>query len=75
MKIVAVDGREFSPQILQQAILDAKGSQTPLELITVNTGFYKILHIDYHAGPRYPVFERVANTPDRLDEILKPLTN
>lgn len=73
MKVLAVNGREFSPDVLQQAIRDAQGSQQSLEFITENTGFFKVITIDYHDGPRYPVFERVPGTPDRLDEILKPM--
>jgi hypothetical protein len=30
--------------------------------------------INYHDGERYPALERVAGTPDRLDEITKPVT-
>jgi len=38
-----------------------------------NTGFFKVLKVDYHGGEKYPVFERVASAPDRMDEILKPM--
>ena len=74
MQIVAVNGRQFSPAILNAAIADAKGSPAAIELIVENTGSYKVLHIDYHAGLHYPHLERVAATPDRLDDILAPLT-
>ena len=74
MKIFAVNGREFTPEVLLQAIRDAQGSQQPLEFITENTGFFKALTIDYHDGPKYPVLERIPGTPDRLDDILKPMT-
>ena len=74
MKILAINGRAFSPEVLQQAVRDAKGGQQPLEFITENTGFYKVLTIDYHDGPKYPALERVSGTPDRLDDILGPMT-
>ena len=74
MKILAVNGRQFSSDELRAAIRDAKGSSTPLEFITVNTGAYKVIRLDYHEGERFPAFERVAGTPDRLDEILKPMS-
>ena len=74
MKIIAVDGREFSPDVLRAAIKNAKGTQAPLEFIVGNTGFYKVVKIDYHDGEKFPAFERVTSTPDRLDEILKPMT-
>ncbi len=74
MKIVAVNGREFSPDLLRTAIREAKGTTAPLEFIVENTGFYKIVRIDYHGGERFPVLTRVDSAPDRLDDILKPMT-
>ncbi len=74
MQIVAVNGRQFSGQLLSDAIRDAKGNSAPIELIVVNTGVYKVIGIDYHDGLRYPHLERVDGTPDRLDDILKPMT-
>ena len=52
----------------------AKGNSNPIELIVVNTGVYKVLGLDYHDGLRYPHLERVEGTPDRLDDILKGMT-
>ncbi len=72
--IVAVNGRAYTNAILRSAILDARASGPALELITANTGYYKVIRVDYHGGERYPSLERVANTPDRLDDILKPMT-
>ena len=60
--------------MLRAAVKDAKGTQAPIEFIVENTGFFKVVKIDYHEGEKYPVFERVAGTPDRMDEILKPMT-
>ncbi len=74
MQIVAVNGQQFSGQLLSDAIRDAKGNSAPIELIVVNTGVYKVIGIDYHDGLRFPHLERVEGTPDRLDDILKPIT-
>jgi predicted metalloprotease with PDZ domain len=73
MQIVAVNRRQYSPQVLGDAITDAKTSAAPIELIAANTGYYKIVQLEYHGGLRYPHLERVDGTPDRLDDILKPL--
>ena len=74
MKLVAVNGRSFTPALLQEAVHDAEGSDAPaIELIVENTGYYKILNLDYHGGERYPALERVEGVPDSLDEILQPL--
>jgi predicted metalloprotease with PDZ domain len=74
MQLVAVNGRQFSVSLLGDAINDAKGNTTPIELIVVNTGYYKVVHLDYHEGLRFPHLVRVDGTPDLLDEILKPMT-
>jgi len=72
MKIVAVNGRAFTPTVLRQAVRDAKGSGAAVQLIVENTGYFKVLTIDYHGGERYPVLKRVTGTPDRVDDIVKP---
>lgn len=74
MVVVAVNGRQYTPQALGIAITNAKGSTQPVELIVSNTGYYKVVKVDYHGGLRFPHLERVQGTPDYLDEILKPMT-
>jgi predicted metalloprotease with PDZ domain len=72
MKIMAVNGRAYTPDVLKAAVHDAAGSGPAVELIVENTGYYKVIKLDYHGGERYPQLERVAGVPDRLDDILKP---
>ena len=74
MKIVAVNGRAYTPDVLKAAIHDAKDSGPAIELILLNTGYYKVVKLNYHDGERYPLLERVSSVPDRLDDILKPAT-
>ncbi len=74
MQIIAVNGRQYSGSLLNDAIRDATGNTNPISLIVANTGTYKVIGIDYHDGLRYPHLERVEGTPDRLDDILKPMT-
>jgi predicted metalloprotease with PDZ domain len=71
--IVAVNGRGFQLALLHQAIKDAVGSGPAIELIVANTGYYKVIKIDYHGGERYPQLERVDSVPARLDDILQPM--
>jgi predicted metalloprotease with PDZ domain len=73
MEIIAVNGRQYSAELLKNAIADAKDSANPIELIVANSGYYKVIKLDYHGGLRYPHLEPVKEAPDRLDEILKPL--
>jgi predicted metalloprotease with PDZ domain len=74
MRLVAVNGRSFTSALLRTAVHDAEGDGPPIELIVENTDYYKVLRLDYHGGERYPALERDTGTPDRLDDILKPLT-
>jgi predicted metalloprotease with PDZ domain len=74
MRLVAVNGRGFTPALLRAAVHDAEGNDGPaVEVIVENSGYYKLLKLDYHGGERSPVLERVAGTPDTLDDILQPL--
>jgi len=74
MQIIAVNGRQYTGQLLSDAIRDAKGNSAPIQLIVANTGTFRVIGLDYHDGLRYPHLERVDGTPDYLDEILKPMT-
>jgi predicted metalloprotease with PDZ domain len=73
MKLVAINGRKASEELLHAAIKDAKGSKEPIELIVENAGYFKIVKIDYHDGEKYPHLMRRLETPGLLDDILKPL--
>ncbi len=72
-KIIAVNGRAFSGPVLVLAIKAAKGTSQPVDLIVENTGYFRIVHLDYHEGEKFPALKRVDGTPDVLGEILKPL--
>jgi len=74
MQIIAVDGRQYSAQLLGDSIQQAKGTTKPIQMIISNSGYYKVVNLDYHDGLRFPHLERVDNKPDYLDEILQPMT-
>ncbi len=71
MKVVAVNGRRFSPDILRDAIKAAKGSSATIDLLVENTDYYKTYKLDYHEGEMYPHLVRDESKPDLLTEILK----
>ncbi len=73
MTIVAVNGRAYTDALMHDAIRNSKTTQTPMELIVENTGYYRVVKIDYHGGERYPHLQRVESKPDMLDRILQPL--
>ena len=65
-----MNGNAFSAEALRRAITAARDNPAPIELLVKNGDQYRSLAIDYHDGLRYPRFERVAGTPDRLGAIL-----
>ena len=71
MKLVAVNGRRFSPEILRDAVKATKTGNAPLDLLVENTDYYKTYKIDYHGGEKYPHLVRDDSKPDLLSEILK----
>ena len=73
--IIAVNGRAFNSGLLRAAIQEAKGTGPAIELIVENTGYYRVIRVDYHDGEKYPQLQRVDSVPARLDDILKPMTN
>ena len=73
MRVVAVNGREYSADVLRAAIKAAKGTSDPTELLIENGEFYKTYKVDYHEGLKYPHLERDASKPDLLSDILRSL--
>jgi predicted metalloprotease with PDZ domain len=71
MKIVAVNGRKFSSDVLRDALKAGKAGTAPLELLVENTDYYKTYKLDYHGGERYPHLVRDESKPDLLSDILK----
>jgi predicted metalloprotease with PDZ domain len=72
MKVVGVNGRLFTPEILDDAIKASKSNLKPIELLVIVNDYYKIVSIDYQEGERYPHLIRIPDKPDYLDELLKP---
>src|SRR5580658_859687 len=71
MKIVAVNGRKFSPDAWHDAIHAAKTSPSPIELIIENTEYFRVVKLDYHDGEKYPHLVRDDSKPDLLTEIYR----
>ncbi len=72
MKIAGVNGRVFTPELLADAVKDAKGTSQPITLLVVIDDYFRTCTINYHDGPRYPHLVRQDAQPDYLDELIKP---
>jgi predicted metalloprotease with PDZ domain len=71
MKLIAVNGRHYSAEVLRDALRAGKSSTAPLELLVENTDYFKTYALDYHGGERYPHLVRDGSKPDLLSEIYK----
>jgi predicted metalloprotease with PDZ domain len=71
MKLIGVNGRQYSANGLREALKAGKGGSAPLELLIENTDYYKTYRLDYHGGERYPHLVRDESKPDLLTEIYK----
>ena len=72
MQILAVDGRTWSRDVLADALRAAAQSKQPIVLLVKNLDYVSTLKLDWTGGLRYPVLQRMAGTPDRLDAIAAP---
>lgn len=71
MKVIGVNGRLYSHDVLEDAIKASKDSSQALSLLVVIDEYYKICNLDYQGGERYPDLVRNEN-PDYIDALNKP---
>jgi predicted metalloprotease with PDZ domain len=70
MTILAVDGRVYSVDVLNQAIAHPRDGK--ITVIVRNFDSVESRDIQYAGGLRYPHLERIPNSHDYLSEILSP---
>ncbi|HET7435548.1 MAG TPA: M61 family peptidase [Thermoanaerobaculia bacterium] len=71
MKVVAVNGRRWTREVLDAAIREAKGGNAPIEIIAENNDFFRTYAVNYHEGMRYPHLVRDEKTPDTLGDVVR----
>jgi predicted metalloprotease with PDZ domain len=72
MKVVGVNGRVFTRELLDDAIRATKDNAEPITLLVIVDDYYKTCAINYRGGERFPHLARQDGTPDFLDELIKP---
>jgi predicted metalloprotease with PDZ domain len=70
VKLIAVNGREFNPTVLHEAVKATASRQQAAELLIKNGEFYETRRIDYHGGERYPHLVRDEAAPDLLTQVI-----
>jgi predicted metalloprotease with PDZ domain len=71
MKLIAVNGRKYSKDVLRMALRTATSSRQPIALLAENAEYYSTYQVDYHDGERYPHLVREPAQPDLLSDIIK----
>jgi predicted metalloprotease with PDZ domain len=71
MQIIAINGEAYSADLLRRTVTAAATRPGPIELILKLKDRYRVAHVDYHGGLRYPHLERDGSAP-LLDAILAP---
>ncbi len=72
MKVVGVNGRVYTQELLDDAIKSSKDGSKPIVLLVLDDDYYRTCTVDYHGGERYPHLVRDEVKPDYLDELVKP---
>ena len=71
MKIISVNGRGWSTDVLHDAIASSKSNTARIDLVVENGSFQETYKVDYHGGERYPHLERDSTKPDVLGDVIK----
>jgi predicted metalloprotease with PDZ domain len=73
MKLMAINGRKWSKDVLHDALRNSTKSTQPIELLVEDAGFFKTYSIAYHDGIQYPHLVR-SNGEDIMSAIVAPRT-
>ncbi len=74
MRLVAVNGRSYTAEVLDAAIAAAQVTHRPIELMVENDDFFRTLSVPYYEGPRWPHLTQIPARPDQLAAVLKART-
>lgn len=68
--VVAVNGHDYSADVMTDAIRAAEHGGDPIRLLLKYQGGFETVAVDYRDGLQYPHLVRVDGSPDYLDEII-----
>ncbi len=71
MKLIGVNGRKYSKDVMRTALHASLTSQQPIALLVENGEYFSTLQVNYHGGNRYPHLVRNEGQADLLGEIIK----
>ncbi len=74
MKIIAVNGTEYSGDAFKAALTSAKADKKPIELIIKQDKSIRVIRLDYSLGLRYPRLTKTGEGAGSLDRLLEAKT-
>ncbi len=74
MKVIAVNAKHYSPEVIREAIRAAAKTRKPIEILAKNGEYYATYRVAYTGGERYPKLIRAAGGSDLVGQDLAPLT-
>ena len=69
-KIIAVNGRKFSDDVIKNAVKESSMTSEPMELILQNGDTFSVARVDYHGGAKWPHLVRDESKTDVLSAII-----
>ncbi|URL59328.1 M61 family metallopeptidase [Luteibacter flocculans] len=69
--LVAINGKDYSAQVLKDAVTAAKSNSAPIEFLIKDIDDYSTVKVDYHGGLKYPHLVR-ADGKDLIGDIATP---
>ncbi|MEP7009430.1 MAG: M61 family peptidase [Acidobacteriota bacterium] len=72
MKLIAINSRKWSPDLLHDGLAATKTATGPLDLLVEDGEMYRTYSIDYHGGLREPHLVRAEGKDDVLSKIIAP---
>lgn len=72
MKVVAINGIEYSGDVFKDALKKAKETKAPIQFLIKQGKNYLTVPINYSEGLRYPRLEKTGESDGSLDKLLQP---
>ena len=71
-QLIAVDNRQFTPDVLRQAVESTAAAPRTLELLTKSGEYYEVHRVEYAGGEKFPSLVRNPAASDYLSQIVAP---
>ena len=72
MQLLAINGQQYSTDLLRRAIKQAQQDKKPLQMRAQGDGVTQVYTVHYDGGLKYPHLVRLPGAPDYLAQILAP---